>query len=137
MEKVRKVLLVDDDEITCFINKSILEEMDVADHIECFFNGEQAINYIRENYSDFTKSEHKSDLLFLDLNMPVMNGFEFLEEFQKFDEIDKRKFTIVILSSSANLKDTKQLRSYKNLVHTQLTKPLQVEKVNGIIEAIK
>ena len=136
MEKVRRVILIDDDEVTCFINKCILEELEVADHIECLYNGEQAIQYIKENYVGGTAQQVNPDLFFLDLNMPIMDGFEFLEEFKKLNDINKSRLKVIILSSSANQKDAKKIASHNDLVLCYLTKPLQRENVKEIMETM-
>ena len=137
MEKVRRIILIDDDEVTCFLNKCILEGLEVAEQIECLYNGEQAIQYLKENYAYDTTQKNKPDLLFLDLNMPVMNGFEFLEEFKKMKEINKSRLEIVILTSSTNQQDAKQIALHNDLVLCSLHKPLQKEKVKEIVKKIK
>ena len=136
MEKVRRVVLIDDDEVAIFLNKCILEELEVAEQIECFYNGEQAIQYLKENYIDNTIQQDKPDLFFLDLNMPVMNGFEFLEEFKKLNDINKSRLKIVILTSSTNQQDAKQIALHNDIVLCYLKKPLQEENLRDIVETI-
>ena len=137
MEKRRRVIFIDDDEVTCFINQWILEELDIADHIECFYNGEQALQYLKENYNNGTTRQDKPDLLFLDLNMPIMNGFEFLEEFKNLEILNKSRLKIIILTSFANLQDSKKIESFRDTVHCYLTKPLKKENVMEVVETIK
>ena len=137
MEKIRRVILIDDDEVRCFINKYILEDLDIAEQIECLYNGEQALQYLKENYSSGTTQQNKPDLFFLDLNMPIMNGFEFLEEFKNLEILNKSRLKIIILTSSANLQDSRKIESFRDTVHCYLTKPLKKENVMEVVETIK
>ncbi|WP_224995113.1 response regulator [Cesiribacter sp. SM1] len=137
MGKIRKVLLVDDDEITCFLNKSVLEELQVAEQIEYVHNGAEALNYIKENHTGEVTDTYSKDLLFLDLNMPVMDGIEFLEEFEKLNEIDKTRFTIVILTSSAHSKDASNVALHNKLVHSYVLKPLHQAMLKKIVDDIQ
>lgn len=136
MKKIGKILLVDDDEITCYINRMFLEEMEIAEQIECVHNGMQALQYVRGKFIGTAKSLHDTDLLFLDLNMPVMGGFEFLKELNNLKDIDKKRLKIIILSSSANKSDAEEAALYKETVYSYITKPLQKEKLKELLETI-
>ena len=133
MEKIGKILLVDDDEITCFINRNMLEDMEIAQQIESVHDGMQALQYVKGRYIGTANPNYDTDLLFLDLNMPVMNGFEFLEELNKCYDIDRSRLKIIILTSSANKKDAEQVTLYNELVSGYITKPLQVEKLKEFV----
>ena len=135
MGKIGKILLVDDDEITCFINRSLLENMEVAKQIESVHDGRQALQYVKGKFIGTTNPDYDTDLLFLDLNMPVMNGFEFLEELSKWSEIDRSRLKIIILTSSANKKYAEEATSYNELVSGYITKPLQKEKLKKLMGA--
>ena len=133
MGRIGKILLVDDDEITCYINRSLLEEMKVAKQIESVHDGMQALQYVKGKFIGTENSSYETDLLFLDLNMPVMNGFEFLEELNKASDINKSRLKIIILTSSSNKKDAEQATMYSELVSGYLTKPLHKEKLKEVI----
>ena len=133
MGRIRKILLVDDDEVTCFINRCLLEDMEVAKQIEAVHDGMQALQYVKGKFIGTANPPHETDLLFLDLNMPVMNGFEFLEELSKTNEIDRASLKIIILTSSANKKDAEMATLYHDLVSGYVTKPLRKEKLKELI----
>ena len=133
MGRIGKILLVDDDEITCYINRSLLDEMEVAEQIESVHDGMQALQYVKGGFIGTASPHCKIDLLFLDLNMPVMNGFEFLEEVKKLNDIERSKLRIIILTSSSNKKDAEQAALHNDLVSGYLTKPLQKEKLKEVI----
>ena len=134
--KIGKVLLVDDDEITCYINRNLLENMEIAIQIESVHNGMQALQYVKGKFIGTSNPHYDIDLLFLDLNMPVMNGFEFLEELNKSNDIDKSRLKIIILTSSANKKDAEEATLYNQLVSGYITKPLQEEKLKKLMYAM-
>ncbi|WP_219009721.1 response regulator [Aquimarina litoralis] len=95
MKTLTKVLLVDDSESTVFFNKIILSKSGYVDEMIIAKNGLEAL--------DILKSGTIPELIFLDINMPVMDGWEFLEEFQKLNETSKN--TKIILMIGAPLPD--------------------------------
>ena len=77
MDKYKKILLVDDDETSNFLNELLIKGMDIVEEVSIASNGQEALNYLENESGSFPQ------LIFLDLNMPVMDGFEFLEAFEK------------------------------------------------------
>ncbi len=109
-------LLIDDNYIDNFVTRRILESSNFADKIEVRQSATEAINAIRDGLI-------KPDIIFLDLRMPLMNGFEFLQEYDKLQEADKTAAKIFMLSSSLDPVDVK--RSGQNKYITQfIHKPL-------------
>lgn len=137
MGKIGKVLLVDDDEITCYLNRNLIEKMVVAEMVESVNDGMQALQYIRGKYIGATNQANKKDLLLLDLNMPVMDGFEFLGELKKSDIYDKDRLVIVLLTSSQHKQDAENVALYSDIVHSYLIKPLQEENVKELVNSLK
>ena len=135
MGRIGKILLVDDDEITCYINRTLLEDMEFAKQIESVHDGRQALQYVKGKFIGTVNPHYETDLLFLDLNMPVMNGFEFLEELNKSNDIDRSRLKIIILTSSANKKDAEEVTFYNELVSGFITKPLEEEKLKKLMGA--
>ena len=136
MGRVGKILLVDDDEVTCYINRSLLEEMEVGKQIESVHDGMQALQYVKGKFIGSAPPHYETDLLFLDLNMPVMNGFEFLEELHNSADIDRSRLKIIILTSSSNKKDAEKATLYNELVSGYITKPLNEEKLKELIDVV-
>ncbi|MDB5280213.1 MAG: response regulator receiver protein [Ferruginibacter sp.] len=100
--KLNCVLLVDDDEPTNFLNQMLVEETGCAQHIQVAQGGEIALDYLT-NSEDATMNDDNfpcPDLIFLDINMPVMNGWEFLEKYRQLKIKHKVKVVLVMLTTS-------------------------------------
>lgn len=122
------VMLVDDNDTDNFINKRIIELTGFAYRIEIKNSGKSALEYLESVKSD---PENLPDLIFLDINMPIVDGFVFLYEFEKFAQNIKDKCKIVILSSSDNQRDIDNIINNK-LVVKFITKPLSEEALHEV-----
>ena len=134
MKPLELILLVDDDETTNFVNQRTLRRTNVAQEIKIFNDGEQAINYMKAAACSPNNNnpEKCPDLIFLDIKMPVMDGFEFLDEYKKLG-LDKSVPTkILMLSSSASFYDLKRLEQYTE-VKQHFSKPLTDQDVKEIV----
>lgn len=130
MSKLNKILLVDDDETSNFLTELMLKEMDLAQDVIISLNGEEALDYIKNHCE--TKDQCP-ELILLDINMPVMDGFEFLEEFEKIkDGYKNKKLNIVMLTSSNYFKDFEKAKKFN--VRGYINKPLTEEKIIQILE---
>lgn len=127
MGKLNCILLVDDDEITNFINLNLLEDMQIASRIEITTNGKEALQFLEDNFQEVSCPE----LILLDINMPMLDGFEFLEQFHKLELKDKDRTKMVALTTSNNPKDIKKLQNYG--VNDLINKPLTKEKLEKLI----
>ncbi|MFZ6052263.1 response regulator [Halocola ammonii] len=130
MKKFNCVLLVDDDQVSNFLHKEVLEGMHIADHMHESRNGYEALSFVKEHCIPVQESECP-DLILLDIKMPVMNGFEFLEELDAFKNELNRNFKIVIVSSSTNPNDREQ--SQKFSIDGYIDKPLSASKLEQIV----
>jgi CheY-like chemotaxis protein len=119
------IFLVDDDPINNLINKRLLAKVGIGGRIEEFLSGEKALEKIGELNPD------ESLLIFLDINMPVLNGWEFLDKYLQIYSVRKDK--IVILSSSIDFQDRQRANDY-SIVSGFLEKPLTIDKINGQME---
>src|SRR4051812_37822594 len=102
MTKLNCILLIDDDSITNFINERLIKKLNVTNDVKITMNGEEGIHYV-QNLCE--KNELCPELILLDINMPVMNGFEFIQAFEKLNIKNKDKVKIIILTTSKNIKD--------------------------------
>ena len=114
------VMLVDDNDTDNFISKRIIEITKFAQRVEVKNSGKSALDYLRENQD---KIEDLPNLIFLDINMPIVDGFVFLYEFEKFNEAIKDKCKVIILSSSDNKRDIDKIVNNNHVIKF-ITKPL-------------
>lgn len=123
-------MLVEDDETVNFYNEFLLNEMEAADEIIIRTNGSDAIQYLESRNSG---GQALPDLIFLDINMPVMNGFEFLEAYeQKFGAGSSTKALIVMLTTSLHPSDLEKAKQFQS-VSDYVYKPLMEEKLGEIL----
>ena len=136
MQKLKGILLVDDDEVTNFINTELIEGLDVTDHLQVCENGKEAIEYLLEAHKpDPEPGFIIPDLIFLDMNMPVMDGAAFLDAYkQNFTNADT---VITMLSTTQVQEEVFQALMATNLVVSFIEKPLSAEKVNDLVNGIR
>jgi CheY-like chemotaxis protein len=129
--KAISVLLVDDDEINNFISIKLIKKALLNTEIMACLNGKYAI----EQLSDIQRKDPNKlpDYILLDINMPIMNGWEFLDEYKRLNLDPLGKSKIYIISSSVFSNDINKARSYP-LVKDFISKPLNVEKIKELFE---
>jgi CheY-like chemotaxis protein len=133
--KLNCILLIDDDIATNFINKKIIQKANIIEHIQVALNGREAIDYLC-NQGKFESIENKypqPQLILLDINMPVMDGWEFIETYRNLDIANKENIVIVMLSSSFNPADKAKAESIPEISAFR-QKPMSKEALLEIIE---
>ena len=124
------VILVDDDEIHNFIHQKVLAKFLKEDTIQVAFNGEQAFLFLNSKIQEGLNNQ--KGLIFLDINMPVMNGFEFITEFQKkYTELFPNT-KILPLTSSDHIDDISQMNRLG--IEGYLIKPLTFELAGELLK---
>lgn len=127
MNKLNCILLVDDDDTTNFVNQMLLEDLKVAQQVLIANNGWEALQLIKRQWSEHDCPE----LILLDLNMPEMDGFEFLEAYKELEFGQKQSVMILVLTTSMNPVDVERLR--KTPIKGIINKPLTKEKVEDLL----
>lgn len=129
-QKVIRILLIDDDEIHNFITSRQIEMSGIPCEIASALSGEVALHYLQEKMEN---PELFPDLILVDINMPVMDGWEFLEHYVPISKAISKKVQLYMLSSSVNLEDKKRARSYPE-VSDFISKPLSKEWMGQIYQ---
>jgi len=131
VKNVSTILLVDDDLAINFLHKRLLTKLVVAESIVSRYNGAEAISSVRALNNSLT--ENDLVLIFLDINMPVMDGWGFLENFKTICEELKYQWKIFVLSSSINPDDIQMARS-NIFVSDYFSKPLMSNSIDVLKE---
>ncbi len=127
---LNRLLLVDDDDATIFLNTYMVEMTGLVSNIDSASSGQKALDYLAAQESAGATGP---DLIFLDLNMPRVDGWEFMEEYCSFSDAFKAGRVIIILSASPNPDD--RLRAAKTpYVNEFMNKPLTVENIQIVIK---
>lgn len=108
---MKNILLIDDDEVTNFYNIDFLTNNGYAENVYIALNGQEALNKLKELESN----DRSIDIIFLDINMPIMNGFEFLEAYECLEYRIKSKIVICMLTSSLNESDLKKAQKFTSI----------------------
>jgi CheY-like chemotaxis protein len=119
------VCLIDDDKVYQFTSKMILEATQLTSRIITFFNGQEAIDFFLDPANQ--QIDILPDVIFLDINMPIMNGWNFLEAFDNLYDILPKKILIYVVSSSVDESDMERSKSFVS-VRDYVIKPINKEK---------
>ena len=133
MSESKCILVVDDDQTTVLLTRLFLESMSLTD-VHSSSNGQEAIDFISEHCKAQLEKKVCPDIVLLDLNMPVMDGFEFLEAYSKATDLAKEKISIVILTSSDSKRDRDRIKEYNVEVSGYIVKPLTEEKIKPFLD---
>jgi response regulator RpfG family c-di-GMP phosphodiesterase len=125
--KLKCIMLIDDNKHDNFFHERAIRKIDADSVIIVEESGADALAYLK------SKTEPHSDLIFLDINMPGMNGWEFLKEYSLLDDELKSRATIIMLSTSDHPRDVAEAKKW-SFVADYITKPLTEGKMKEIVE---
>ncbi|MBK0380479.1 response regulator [Mucilaginibacter segetis] len=129
MNKISIACVVDDDEIYTFTVRRIIDRSAIAEKTIFFHNGQAALDFLIENLE---KHNELPDLILLDLNMPVLDGWQFLDEFALLKPRLNKKITVYIVSSSIDEDDYNRAKAIE-IVTDFIVKPLTVDHLKDIL----
>jgi len=130
--KYYAVMLIDDNEIDNLINQKMIEASGITEHIYTHTGARSAIEFLKnmEKLED-TGRNVLPKLIFLDIDMPLMDGFQFLDEFEKLDDNTKKHCSVVMLTSSISPADVNKSKKYE-YVKKYINKPLSQENLEKL-----
>jgi CheY-like chemotaxis protein len=131
-QKVELACIIDDDKIYVNLVKKIIEIKKLSKNLLIFKNGMEALDHFKLILENATE-EKLPDIIFLDINMPIMGGWEFLNEFIKIKNNFEKKITLYVVSSSIDPRDLERAKSF-NLVTDYLIKPIELKKFEKIFD---
>jgi CheY-like chemotaxis protein len=133
MSKPFIICIIDDDEVYQFTVTRTIEAQKLAKKILVFSDGEQAIDFLIANIAN---DENVPDVIFLDINMPVMDGWQFLEEYVNLRPRIGKKVTIYMVSSSVDPVDLQKAKKITEL-SDYIIKPITPNRLKEIIESLE
>lgn len=132
MNRIKTLTLVDDDEIFVFLTKKAIQQTKLVDLIKVFDNGLDALLFLEENKG---KVDILPEIILLDLSMPIMDGWQFLDAFSKINPIIGKKIPIYICSSSITPDDVARAKTI-NEVTDYIIKPITKDKLIDVIKRL-
>ncbi len=127
MRESEKICIIDDDEIYIFLIKKSLSAMGINNEVISFLNGSDALEELIQLKNN---SEELPGIILLDINMPIMDGWEFITEFRKINP--DKKIPIYIVSSSIANEDFEKSKTFPEIVD-YLSKPVELETLESIL----
>jgi len=130
---MKQVLLIDDSEIDNYINRLIVAKSEIADVVTVFDSAIDALEFLADLVA---AGQTFPELIFIDLGMPEMDGFQFLDEYAKFSEEVKEKCSILMLTSSTHPEDIKRASECKYVEHL-FNKPMRPEMLANLSDYLQ
>ena len=115
--KLNCILLIEDNRFTNIFNSKMIQGMHIAEHIHIAENGQEGLNYLTNSGKFIAGGTNypKPDLIILDINMPIMNGWEFIEEYKKLSPDQKSEIVLLMLTTSPNPDDEQRAKKIKEI----------------------
>ena len=126
---LNKIILIDDDETTNLLNRRMVKKMEITDEVVLFSDGKLAMDYLTSLEGKF---DDLPELIFLDVRMPVMGGFDFLDAYIELKQSKAQKTKIIMLSTSLRDEDMNKAKSFG--VADYVAKPLNKALVSSLIK---
>ncbi|MDO6492064.1 MAG: response regulator [Cellulophaga sp.] len=131
MNMLKSILLIDDDEATNFLHKMVIKKLNCTNDVIVKTNGQEAIDYLKTEKDGVFP---QPSLILLDINMPIMNGWEFLQEYKKLEENQMAETVIVMLTTSLNPDDKARALGFTQ-INDFKSKPLTPDGLRDILKS--
>jgi two-component system chemotaxis response regulator CheY len=125
IRKINNIMLIDDDEIHSNLCYELILKSGITQTVSIFNDAEEALQFIRDNAA---KPEVLPELIFLDINMPFMDGWEFLDAYESVKPEIKKEIVLILLTSSVYKNDIEKAKQYKSVVEYIKT-PISINKL--------
>ena len=129
-EKIKMACIIDDDSIYVNLVKKIIETKKLCDNLLVFNNGKDGIDYFESILQNLEQNDIP-EIILLDINMPVMDGWEFIERFTKIQNKFKKRITLYVVSSSINATEIEKAKSLSS-VENYLVKPVNIDELEAV-----
>ena len=133
MAKPFLICIIDDDDIYRYTISRNLKSLKLSRKMLIFSDGEEAINFMMDNVGN---SNDLPDIIFLDINMPIMDGFQFMEEYTKLKPRVGKKIVIYMISSSVNPVDINRAKAISE-ISDYLIKPIETGELGNILKSLE
>lgn len=130
MEKIDHILLVDDNAVTNFFNKDLIDSMDLALNVTILSTNDEVLSFFRANIE---RLRNEKALMFLDIRMPDQDGFELFRELDDLELLPEDGLRICMLTSSNLKRDREQWQKFP-MITAFLEKPLDADKINSVLD---
>ena len=131
MEKLSQILIIDDDPLTAYLHKTYIKKFDVSHQVEIVTSGDQALLLIK-NCIQSPNEDKIPQLIFLEVDMPMADGFHFLEAYQDLEFKNKDSVVVVALTCSLSQRLKNSTKEYP--IKDYIIKPLTEERMMGLME---
>jgi CheY-like chemotaxis protein len=131
--KLNSVMVIDDDEATIFFNQLVVENSGCTDHIKVVQSGQEALDYLANCVGSKEGNCPCPSLIFLDINMPAMNGWEFLDKYRELGKEKKADIVVVMLTTSLFPEDVLKARGIPEISGFE-NKPLTAGKLENLLK---
>ncbi len=127
-KKVQRAFIIDDDEVYIYAIKRLIKIQNLCDEVLVFTDGKQAVDYLEEHQNDGTQMP---EVIMIDVNMPVLDGWGFIEAFQKMDLESTRNTKLFMISSSIDPRDVKKAKEIP-LIIKYIFKPITFDELKEV-----
>ena len=128
----RNFLVIDDNKLDCFIAEKIIHNTGLSSKISLFQNALEALQLVKQPAAG---TGGPKTIIIVDIQMPLMNGFEFIEAFEALPAETRARYLIFMLSSTINQNDVNRAKSYTSVI-SLIAKPLSVSKILSMVEGL-